>query len=114
MAAAAGTLPDATPASAADSARTEKAPIGTLGNVTVPAAVVKPVSVVASGPGTDPSGDACALTVTAALATTLVPDAARTVTVRLPTPRSLTIASAHLSGGLDLRDAVAAVVRVRQ
>ncbi len=73
----AGTLPEATPASAADSARTEKSPIGTLGNVTVPAAFVKPVSVVASGPGAVASDDACALSVTSALATTPAPTPGR-------------------------------------
>jgi len=64
--------------------------MGTLGNVATPVAFVKPFSVVASGPAIDPADDACALTVTAALGTTLTPSDANTVTARPPTPRKRT------------------------
>src|SRR5262249_143348 len=73
-------------------ARTENAPTGTFGKVTVPAAFVKPVTVAASGPGA-PVALPDAVTVTSALATTPLPDAGTTVTVTLPTPRSGTVTS---------------------
>src|SRR5438552_725390 len=89
-----GTRPVATPASAAASALTKKSPTGTLEKVTVPAAFVKPVIVVAAGPGVASPNAAFALSVTSALGTTPAPLAGITVTVTLPTPRKRTIASA--------------------